>query len=133
MYLVDTKILSEARRGGMEARTWLRSVDPTNVYLSVVTIGEVMKGIALKARTDPHAAGILQIWLETLRQDYGSRILPVTDAVAMAWGRVAAGRTRGMADGLIAATAIVHQKILVTRNVGDFADIGVPMVNPWGR
>ena len=133
MYLVDTKVLSEARRNSNEARSWLRSVDPDAIYLSIITLGEIMKGIALKARTDRRAAASLTIWLQQLRGDHSDRILPVSDDVALAWGRLAAEWPRSMADGLIAATAAVHNKIIVTRNVGDFADTGVPVINPWER
>ena len=131
MYLVDTNVLSEARRSSNEARSWLRSVDPSAVYISVITLGEIMKGIALKARTDIRAATWLTVWLEQLRGDHSDRILPISDDVALAWGRLAAERPRSMADGLIAATAAVHGKIIVTRNIGDFADAGVPVINPW--
>ena len=132
MYLVDTNVLSEARRGTAAARDWLRSVDPDSIYLSVITIGEIMKGIALKGRTDPAQASALTIWLERLRQQHANRVLPVTDRVALEWGRLAAARSRGMAVGLIAATALVHGKIVVTRNVVDFTGTGLSVVNPWG-
>ena len=131
MYLVDTKVLSEARRGSREARVWLRSVDPASIYLSVITLGEIMKGIALKLRADARTAATLTAWLEQLRRDYIDRILPINDRIALEWGRLAAERPRGMADGLIAATALVHAKIVVTRNVDDFSDSRVPVINPW--
>jgi toxin FitB len=131
MYLVDTNVLSEARRGSEEAQTWLRSIDPATVYLSVVTLGEIMKGIALKRRSDPPLAASLSLWLERLRHEHAARILPITDRVALEWGRLVAERPRGMADGLIAATAVIHDKIVVTRNAADFADTGVVVVNPW--
>jgi toxin FitB len=133
MYLVDTNVLSEARRGSNEARIWLRSVDPTTIYLSVITLGEIMKGIALKLRTDRRAAAALTAWLERLRLDHSDRILPISDRIALEWGRLAAERSRGMADALITATAVVHAKIIVTRNARDFSDTGVPVVNPWDR
>jgi predicted nucleic acid-binding protein len=133
MYLVDTNVLSEARRGSNEARIWLRSVDPTTIYLSVITLGEIMKGIALKLRTDRRAAAALTAWLERLRLDHSDRILPISDRIALEWGRLAAERSRGMADTLITATAVVHAKIIVTRNAQDFSDTGVPVVNPWDR
>src|ERR1700689_2197981 len=131
MYLVDTNVLSEARRGRPEARDWLRSVDPDQVYLSVVTLGEILKGISHKARSDPATAARLHRWLEQLRVDHARRILPVTDEVALEWGRIAALRPRDMADALIAATAAVHRKTVVTRNVSDFKDLGVPVLDPW--
>jgi predicted nucleic acid-binding protein len=78
-------------------------------------------------------AAALTLWLERLRHEHAARILPIDDRVALRWGRLAAERSRGMADGLIAATAIVHDKIVVTRNVADFADTGIAVINPWDR
>ena len=131
MYLVDTNVLSEARRGRPEARDWLRSVDPDQVYLSVVTLGEIMKGITQKARSDPATSARLHRWLEQLRVDHARRILSVNDEVALEWGRIAAIRPRDMADALIAATAAVHHKTLVTRNVTDFSDLRLSIIDPW--
>lgn len=133
MYLVDTSIVSEARRGTPQAVAWLRSVDPLSIHLSALTLGEIMRGIALKQRSDPKAAAHLTEWLRKLRHDHGDRILPVTDQIAVEWGRIAAVRPRGDADGLIAATAIVHDLILVTRNVKDFEDTDAVVINPWER
>ena len=131
MYLVDTNVVSEARRGAAEAVAWLRSVNPLNVHLSVITLGEIMRGIALKQKSDPRAASHLAQWLQTLRRNHADRILPVTDQIAVEWGRIAALRPRGDADGLIAATAIVHDLIIVTRNVGDFEETRASVLNPW--
>ena len=132
MYLLDTCVISEARRRSPEAVAWLRSVNPDAVFLSVITVGETMKGIVMKARTDPVAAVSLQRWLDALRLVYADRLLPIDDAVATAWGRLITERTRGVPDALIAATARVHNKIVVTRNVVDFVDAGVEVVNPCG-
>jgi len=131
MYLVDTDIVAEARRGTPEVVSWLRAVDPLTVHLSVVTLGELMRGIALKQTSDPKPAGQLGEWLRKLRQDHADRILPITDQIAVAWGRLAAQRPRADASGLIAATAIVHDLIVVTRNVDDFDDTGASVINPW--
>ncbi len=90
-----------------------------------------MTGIALKLRADARAAAALTAWLEQVRRDHSDRILPITDRIALQWGRLAVERPRGMADGLIAATAVVHSKIIVTRNVEDFSDVGIPVINPW--
>lgn len=133
MYLVDTNIVSEARRGAPEAVRWLRSVDPFAVYLSVITLSEIMRGIALKQKTDSRTAAQLSEWLQKLRHDHADRILAITDQIALEWGRVAALRPRGEADGLIAATAIVHDLIIVTRNVSDFNDTRVCVINPWDQ
>ncbi|HSI40445.1 MAG TPA: type II toxin-antitoxin system VapC family toxin [Xanthobacteraceae bacterium] len=131
MYLVDTNIVAEARRGTAQAVRWLRSVDPFAVHLSVITLGEIMRGIAMKQKTDPRAAAHLAEWLQTLRRDHADRILAISDQIALEWGRIAALRPRGDADGLIAATAIVHDLIIVTRNVRDFEDTRATVINPW--
>jgi predicted nucleic acid-binding protein len=86
MYLVDTNVISEARRGRPEAESWLRSVDPQKIYLSVITLSEIMRGITLQQKREPRAAATLMEWLQELRQDYGERILSVTDQVAVEWG-----------------------------------------------
>lgn len=131
MYLLDTNIVSEARRKSPEAIRWLQSVEPHGLYLSVLTLGEIARGIALKAKTDQVAAGHLTEWLQRLRNEHSDRILPVSERVAIEWGRLSALRPRGDIDGLIAATAIVHDLIVVTRNVSDFDGAGVQIVNPW--
>lgn len=131
MYLLDTNVISEARRGSVPAITWLRSVDPLSVHLSTLTLGEIMRGIALKQKTDPKAARHLAEWLRKLRHDHADRILPITDPISVEWGRIAAIRPRGDIDGLIAATAIVHDLILVTRNGRDFEDTGASVIDPW--
>jgi predicted nucleic acid-binding protein len=131
MYLLDTNVLSEARRGSPQAVNWLRSVEPDRLHLSVITLGEIMRGIALKERSDPQAAAHLSAWLQRLRQDHAARILPISDRIAVEWGRLSALRPRGGADGLIAATAIVHELVVVTRNIADFADTGAACLNPW--
>jgi predicted nucleic acid-binding protein len=130
-YLIDTNVLSEARRHTPQATAWLREVDPAAVFLSVITVGEIAKGIAVRERTDPVAAAALGRWLDGLRQHYADRILKVDDAVATTWGHLMARRSLPVPDGLIAATARVHNLTLVTRNEADFADAGVDVVNPW--
>ncbi|MDR6820211.1 putative nucleic acid-binding protein [Neorhizobium sp. 2083] len=129
MCLVDTNIVSEARRGTPQAAAWLLSVDPFSMHLSALTLGEIMRGIALKQKSDHKTAAHLTEWLRKLRHDHRDRILPVTDEIAVEWGRIAAVRPR--IGGLIAATAIVHDLILVTRNVRDFEDTDAVVVNPW--
>src|SRR3974390_759535 len=103
MYLVDTNVVSEARRGAPQAVAWLRSVRPDSVYLSALTLGEIMRGVVLRRKSNPQAAVRLSEWLERLRDDYADRILPVTDRIVLEWGRIAALRSRGDAGGPIAA------------------------------
>ena len=130
-FLVDTNVVSEARRGAAPAIRWLRSVDPHAIHLSVVTLAEIARGIALKRRKNATAAAHLAQWLERLRRDHAARIVPIDDEIALEWGRLAAERPRGAADAAIAATARVRGLTLVTRNVRDFADAGVVVVDPW--
>jgi toxin FitB len=131
MYLLDNCVISEARRRSPPAVSWLRSTRSDALFLSAITIGEIMKGVTMKLRTDPPAAAVLMRWLDELRVVYASRILPIDDEVAMSWGRLMAERPRPVVDTLIAATARMHNKVIGTRNVADFADAGVTLLNPW--
>ncbi len=131
MYLLDTNIVSDVQRRLPKPTAWLASIDPDSLNLSVITIGEIERGIVKQRKVDAERATRLDLWLRELRRDNADRILAVTEEVALAWGRISAGRTRGSADTLIAATALVHDLILVTRNVTDFDDTGVTVLNPW--
>ncbi|KRB20973.1 type II toxin-antitoxin system VapC family toxin [Mesorhizobium sp. Root172] len=131
MYLLDTNIVSDVQRRLPKPTEWLASVDPTSVSLSVITLGEIERGIIKLRKVDSAKATRLDLWLRELRRDNADRILAVTEDVALTWGRITARRTRGSADTLIAATALVHDLILVTRNVADFDDTGVTVFNPW--
>ena len=131
MYLLDTCVVSEARRRTPAAVSWLRAAQSDTLFLSAITIGEIMKGVMMKLRTDPPAAAGLRRWLDELRFVYSARILPIDDAVATTWGRLMAQRSRPVVDTLILATAQVNNKIIVTRNVADFDDGGVEVIDPW--
>ncbi len=131
MYLIDTNIISEARRGSPPASRWITQADPDACFLSVLTLGEIAKGAALKQKKDPAAGQSLFRWLDRLRLDYAERILPVSAAVAMEWGQLVAIRPRPTVDALIAATALAHRLTLVTRNETDFANIGIQVINPF--
>ena len=137
-FLLDTNIPSETLRPAPEARVvdWLRTQNKDSQFLSVVTLGELRRGIILlpqaarrRTRLELFIEGDVPLW-------FGRRILPVTQAVAERWGvldgeRQLAGRPLNIADGLIAATALEHGLTLVTRNVKDFADLSLTILNPW--
>ncbi|TKT82970.1 type II toxin-antitoxin system VapC family toxin [Aquamicrobium sp. LC103] len=131
MYLIDTNTFSDAHKGVPEPVAWLSSVDSGSVYLSVITLGEIERGIEMVRASKPAKARELEKWLQTLRQENGDRILPITEDVALEWGRLSARHRRGEADALIAATAIVHGLTVVTRNIADFDGTGVAVLNPW--
>jgi predicted nucleic acid-binding protein len=136
-YLVDTNVPSELIRLRPDDRVqnFLAGVDRENIFISVLTIGEICKGIALLPASQKRT--MLQNWLDTdVRPWFAGRILPVTETVAERWGQMAAAaRQTGFAltviDGLIAATALENGLTLLTRNDKDFAGLGVDIVNPW--
>jgi predicted nucleic acid-binding protein len=130
-FLLDTNVLSEARRKSPAVATWIKATAGAARYCSVVSLGEIEKGIEMRRRSDLEAAAILKAWRERLTIEFGERVLPVTAEIALAWGRIAAGRTRDTADALIAATALVHGLTLVTRNIRDFADLPLRVLDPW--
>ena len=133
-YLLDTNVISELRkreRGHSGVVRWAASVDSQELYTSVMVIGEIRRGIELKRRADPAQATALTLWLDKLRTGLGARILPVDERIAEAWGRLGIPDPLPVIDGLIAATAIVHGLIVVTRNVADLARSGVTVLDPF--
>jgi|ERR1700694_382415 len=136
-FLLDTNIPSEMRRVRPEQRVieWLKAVNDDELYLSVITIGEIWKGFTLLRDATRRAQ--LEQWLEREVHDwFAERILPVNEAVAERWGVLEAERQlRGAplntADGLIAATALEHDLTLVTHNGKDFVGLGVQIFDPW--
>ncbi len=130
-FLLDTCFVSDIRRKRTDLQAWLGSVRAYDVFVSVITVGELARGIHQRRRKDPIAAKLLQQWLDEMRLGFARRILPVTEPIADLWGELSAQRPRPVADALIAATALVHGLAVVTRNVADFADTGVAIVNPW--
>lgn len=133
-YLIDTNVLSELRRKNPNAGVveWISQRPPVTLHISVLTLGEIRKGI--DGLADEARRMKLVDWLETdLPAFFTGRILPVDAKVADRWGGMvaAAGRPLPAIDSLLAATALAHDLILVTRNVKDFADIPLQIINPW--
>jgi predicted nucleic acid-binding protein len=135
MYLLDTMVLSELRKSRRDPSLtgWLEHVRPTDVYLSVVTIGEVEKGIAKQQRRNPAFGQRLVDWLDGELRHYAARILPIDLGVARRWGRLADAHGHAGADLLIAATAIEHGLTIVTHNVRQFEGTGVSLLDPFRR
>lgn len=113
--------------------SFLSTAESSTLYISVLTLGELRKGVALKRRTDPDLARKLAAWVDGLEFSFADRALGVDTATARLWGEFAAQRARPVIDTLLAATAIVHDLTLVTRNVKDVSDIKVKVFNPWKK
>lgn len=136
-YLLDTNVPSEFSRDRPDPRVvqWLRSQPGTMLFLSAVTIGEIRKGIVVLPQGRRRAD--LEKWFHTDLLDwFHNRILPVTHLIADRWGALEGqcqlmGTPLNTADGMIAATALEHDLTVVTRNVKDFAGLGVAILNPW--
>jgi predicted nucleic acid-binding protein len=136
-YLLDTCVLSEARKrtANREVLEWLSQVSESRLYLSVIALGEIQKGIA--ALGDEERKQKLQTWLETdLRARFAGRVLNVDTEVALEWGMLLGqaqqrGTPAPVVDTLIAATAVCHNLTLVTRNVQDFAQFPIRLYDPW--
>lgn len=132
-YLLDTNVLSETRKKRADAGViaFLEAVDSAALYLSVLTVGELHKGIAAKRRTDPAGAKALAAWLEGLESGYSDRILAVDAATAKRWGDWSGDLPRPVIDTILAATAAEHSLTLVTRNTRDVEGLPVKVHNPW--
>lgn len=133
-FLLDTNVISELRKGPRSHPSvfrWFSSLSDEDIFLSVLVIGEIRRGIERIRRRDSKSARSLDAWLERLVSAYGNRILPIDRDVAEEWGRATAPGPIPVIDGLIAATARVHGLTLATRNVRDVARTGVVVINPW--
>ncbi len=110
---------------------WLADADQGDLFISVLTIGELTKGVAKYRRRDPRAAESLGHWLRGIETLFSDRVLPIDGRIATAWGELSAQDPLPVIDSLLAATAQVHGLTVVTRNVGDIALTGVPTLDPW--
>jgi predicted nucleic acid-binding protein len=138
-FLLDTNVISEFARPDNKAdqrvRQWLEAADPNALYASVLTFGEIRRGIEKLAPSRRREQ--LQMWLEKdLHEWFENRILVIDEAIADRWGLLTAtgqrtGKPLAIIDGLLSATALEHKLTIVTRNSADFVHAGVPILNPW--
>lgn len=133
-FLVDTNVISELRKGtraDTSVRGWISQVDEDELFLSVLVVGEIRKGIERARDRDRAVAQALETWLRQITTDYSERVLPITTEIAETWGRFNVPDPLPVIDSLLAATAHVHGLTVATRNVSDIARTGVPVVNPF--
>jgi len=135
-YLIDTNIISEVRKGARcdrDVAAWFESIADADIYLSVLVVGEIRKGIERARPNNPVQASALEQWLTELVRSFTERIMPIDQAVADEWGRMSAKRSLSTIDALLAATAKVNGMTLATRNISDVVNLGVRVLNPFDR
>ncbi|KKB11651.1 hypothetical protein VE25_11730 [Devosia geojensis] len=132
-FLIDTNVVSETRKRNASpaAMDYLSRLESEHTYISVLTLGELRRGVVAKQATDKIMAAEFQSWLDDIEREYVGRTLTITAEIAHRWGEITSDRTRPVVDSLIAATAIVHGLTVVTRNVRDYQTLGIPVINPW--
>ena len=135
-FLLDTNVVSELRKGSRtnaNVSQWIASVNEQDLRLSVLVVGELRQGVERIRRRDVASAERLDRWLTTLVEAFGERILPVDSRIAETWGRLNVPDPLPAVDGLLAATALVHDLMLVTRNVRHVSRTGARFVDPFRR
>jgi len=135
-YLLDTNVVSELRKGDRGHRRladWYARRDKRELFLSVITLAEIRRGIALLRRRDPLQAAVLNRWCENLQREFGrvGHLLSVDPAEAADWGELMSLRSLPILDAFLAATARTHRLTLVTRDVDDFAGLPIELENPF--
>lgn len=132
-YLLDTNVLSEVRRprGDEGVKRWVSSTPANDLYLSVLVVGEIRRGVERLMRRDPVQAEAYEDWLGTILRAYADRILPVDVQAAEEWGRMSVPEPVPIVDGLMAATAKVRGMTFVTRNTTDVERTGVVLLDPF--
>ena len=133
-YLLDTNVLSELRKGvkaSPKVRQWATSTVRSRHFISVLSLGEIRKGIELLRKKSPPQCAVFEQWIGRLQSDHDRDVLPITEAISDCWGRLMAKQNLPVVDGLIAATALVHDLTVVTRNTDDFQRSGAKLINPF--
>ena len=132
-FLLDTNVVSETRKRTPDRNVlaWFDDTDQQDLHISVLTIGELTKGIARRRHRDPRSAAGLEHWLRGIEELFSDRVIPIDASIATAWGNLDGGRPLPVIDSLLAATAKVRGFTLVTRNVKDIEPTGVAYINPW--
>jgi len=135
MFLVDTVTLSELRRRQRDPSVvaWFERQRTTDLFLSVISIGEIECGIARQRAIDPAFADALAVWLDRVLALYGERVVPFDLQTTRRWGALSAAIGNDSADLMIAATALEHGLTVVTRNLSDFEPTGVAVLDPFSR
>ena len=134
MYLLDTNVISEVRRRDRcdeNVAAWFVSISENEPFLSVLTLGEIRKGIVLLQDRDPSQAEALEDWLTHVKRNYAGRILSVNADISEVWDQMHYTRNVPVVDGLLAATAEVHDLTLVTRNIEHVQGLGASLLNPF--
>lgn len=132
-FLLDSNVISELRPGRRNQRVvaWFEAVAGDQLVVSALTIGELRFGVESLRHRDPHAAEHLERWIDPVIDRFSARCAVVTPAVAQMWARLRVPNPVPFVDAVIAATALVNDWTVVTRNVSDFSRYGVRLVNPW--
>jgi predicted nucleic acid-binding protein len=134
-FVLDTNVVSELRRGRSRCHPkvwqWYDATPLEEIYLSVLVLGEMRRGVEIKLRRDPTTGRTYEKWLREVGLTYRERILPITAEICDNWGRIASHSNIAAIDGLIAATAAHHGLTVATRNTADFQRTGVDYVNPF--
>ena len=137
MYLLDTNVVSELRKSpsgkaDLNVVQWASTANPETLYISVITVLELEMGILSMERRDPHQGDLLRKWLEEqVLPTFEGRILPIDIDIARKCAELHVPDKRVERDAMIAATAVIHRMKMVTRNVADFDQAGIEVINPW--
>ena len=135
MYLLDTNVISELRKGAKantNVTSWARTISTSTLFLSVITILEIEMGILQKERQDPSQAAFLRTWMNScVLSAFSEKIINIDLAVAQRCAKLHIPDPKSERDALIAATALIHRMTLITRNTHDFKETGARLFNPW--